>query len=132
IAGATAKTRPLVAADYNHKTACRAIASNSTGGTTSTSPGVTVAAGPRLKNVTSPSITGTARVGYRQTARPGTWTPAATTYSYTWKRDVGAITGATRVTYCPTRADRGHLLTVPITAKRPGYAWGYATSVSRR
>ncbi|MFF3399012.1 Ig-like domain-containing protein [Streptomyces sp. NPDC002659] len=132
IAGATAKTRPLVAADYNHKTACRAIASNSTGSTTSTSPVVTVAAGPALKNVTRPSITGTARVGYRQTARPGTWTPAATTYSYTWKRDGRTITGATRVTYYPTRADRGHLLTVTITAKRPGYAWGYATSVSRR
>ncbi|MEU4494666.1 hypothetical protein AB0F96_14755 [Streptomyces sp. NPDC023998] len=99
---------------------------------TTTSPAVTVGLGPALRNVTKPSITGTAKVGYRQTAKPGTWTPAASTYSYVWKRDGRAISGATRVTYYPTRADRGHLITVTITAKRPGYAWGYATSAQRR
>ncbi|WP_405998474.1 Ig-like domain-containing protein [Streptomyces sp. NBC_00829] len=132
IAGATARTRPLVAADYAHKTACRATAANSTGSTTATSPAVSVGAGPALRNGTRPSITGTARVGYRQTAKPGTWSPAATTYSYVWKRDGRVIKGATRATYYPTAADRRHLLTVTVTAKRPGYAWGSATSTSRR
>ncbi|MFI1394965.1 Ig-like domain-containing protein [Streptomyces sp. NPDC020681] len=132
ISGATARTRPLVAADYQHKTSCRATGTNTTGSTASTSPSVSVAAGNPLRNVTRPTIVGTARVGYRQTARPGTWTPAATTYAYTWKRDGRTISGATRATYYPTAADRRHLLTVTITAKRPGYQWAYATSLSRR
>ncbi|MGW2559867.1 Ig-like domain repeat protein [Streptomyces sp. NPDC001514] len=132
ISGATARTRTLVAADHPHRTSCRATATNSTGSTPSTSPAVTVGLGPALKNVTRPSITGTAKVGYRQTVKAGTWTPAATSYSYVWKRDGRVISGATRATYYPTRADRGHLLTVTVTAKRAGYAAGSATSVSRR
>ncbi|MET7713140.1 Ig-like domain-containing protein [Streptomyces sp. NPDC005407] len=128
ISGATARTRTLVAADYPHKTSCRAIATNTTGSTTATSPAVSVGIGPALRNWTRPSITGTPKVGYRQTARPGTWSPAATSYSYVWKRDGRVISGAVRATYYPTRADRGHLITVTVTAKRPGYAWGYATS----
>ncbi|MFF3684545.1 Ig-like domain-containing protein [Streptomyces sp. NPDC002187] len=128
ISGATARTRTLVAADHRHKTSCRAVGANSTGSTTSTSPALSVVAGPALRNGTRPSITGTARVGYRQTARPGTWTPAATSYSYVWKRDGRVIRGATRSTYHPTSADRRHQLTVTVTGKRAGYAWGYATS----
>ncbi|MFE7777774.1 Ig-like domain-containing protein [Streptomyces sp. NPDC057445] len=132
ISGATTRTRALVAADHPHRTACRATAANSTGTTTSSSPAVSVGLGPALRNGTKPSITGTAKVGYRQTAKPGTWTPAATSYSYVWKRDGRVIRGATRATYYPTAADRRHLVTVTVTAKRPGYAPGYATSVSRR
>ncbi|MEW2397002.1 Ig-like domain repeat protein [Streptomyces sp. NPDC046862] len=132
ISGATGSTRTLVAADYPHKTACRAKATNSTGSTTSTSAAVTVALGPALKNLTKPSISGTHRVGYRQTAKPGSWNPTATSYSYVWKRDGRAITGATHSTYTPTRSDRGHLLTVTVTAKRAGYAKGTATSASVR
>ncbi|MER6123397.1 Ig-like domain repeat protein [Streptomyces sp. NPDC001795] len=132
LSGATGRTRTLASADYPHRIACRATATNSTGSATSTSPAVTVALGPALKNGTKPSIAGTHRVGYRQTARTGTWTPAATSYSYVWKRDGRAISGATRSTYVPTRADRGHNLTVTVTAKRAGYANGTATSVSVR
>jgi hypothetical protein len=132
ITGATGRTRSLVAADYPHKIACRVTASNSTGSTTATSPAVSVARGPALKNTVRPSITGTARVGYRLTARPGSWTPPATSYGYVWKRDGRAITGATRSTYVLTRADRYHLITVTVIAKRAGYANGTATSPSVR
>ncbi|MFJ8602337.1 Ig-like domain repeat protein [Streptomyces shenzhenensis] len=130
ISGATAKTRTLSGADYAHKIACRATATNSTGSTPSTSPAVTVALGPALKAVTKPSVGGTHKVGYKQTAKPGTWKPSATSYSYVWKRDGKTITGATRSTYTPVRADRGHRLTVTVTAKRTGYAKGTATSAS--
>ncbi|MFE6939498.1 Ig-like domain-containing protein [Streptomyces chartreusis] len=132
LSGATGRTRALGAADRAHKIACRAKATNSTGSTTSTSPSVTVALGPALKNGTKPSFTGTRKVGYKQTAKPGTWTPAAQSYGYVWKRDGRAITGATRSTYTPTSADRGHLLSLTVTAKRAGFADGTATSAAVR
>ncbi|MEU3980961.1 Ig-like domain-containing protein [Streptomyces sp. NPDC026672] len=132
IGGQTGRTRTLGGTEYKHKVACRATGRNTTGSTASTSPAVTVALGPALKAGTKPSISGTHRVGYRQTAKSGSWTPAATSYGYVWKRDGRTITGATRSTYTPTRSDRGHRLTVTVTAKRGGYADGSATSVSVR
>ncbi|MER8041439.1 Ig-like domain-containing protein [Streptomyces sp. NPDC094032] len=132
VAGATGRTRALVAADHPHRIACRAKAVNTTGATVSTSPALGVALGPALRNGTKPAIAGTHRAGYRQTARTGSWTPAATTYTYVWKRDGRVIGGATRATYTATRADRGHRLTVTVTAQRPGYAKGTATSAPVR
>ncbi|MGI5514102.1 Ig-like domain repeat protein [Streptomyces sp. CA-106131] len=130
VSGATARTHGLTSTDYAHKIACRATATNTTGSTTSTSPSVTVAVGPALKNVAKPSIAGTHRVGYRQTARAGSWSPSATSYSYVWKRDGRTISGATHSTYTATRSDRGHKLTVTITVKRTGYSKGTATTAS--
>ncbi|MEU9453903.1 Ig-like domain repeat protein [Streptomyces sp. NPDC048277] len=132
IGGATARTRALVAADYTHKLACRVTAGNSGGNTTATSPAVTVALGPALKNTARPSTTGTAKAGKRLTAKPGSWTPAAASYTYVWKRDGHAIRGGTHSTYLLTRTDKGHLITVTVTAKRSGYANGTATSRSVR
>ncbi|MCF3133795.1 Ig-like domain repeat protein [Streptomyces olivochromogenes] len=132
IGGATGRTRGLVAADYPHKIACRVTATNSTGSTTATSPSVTVALGPALKNTVRPSITGTPRVGKRLTAKPGSWNPTATSYGYTWKRDGHAIRGATHSTYVLTRGDKRHLITVTVVAKRAGYANGTMTSKSVR
>ncbi|MEU8758673.1 Ig-like domain-containing protein [Streptomyces sp. NPDC048659] len=132
VAGATGRTRALVAADQPHRVGCRAKAVNTTGSTLSTSPAPLVALGPAPRNATKPSITGTHKAGYRQTAKAGGWTPAATTYTYVWKRDGRVIGGATRATYTATRADRGHRLTVTVTAARPGYAKGTATSASVR
>lgn len=132
IGGATGRTRALVAADHPHKIACRVTATNSTGSTTATSPSVTVALGPALKNTVRPSITGTPRVGKRLSAKPGSWNPAATSYSCTWKRDGRAIRGATHCTYVLIRGDKGHLITVTVVAKRAGYANGTMTSKSVR
>ncbi|MGW3953461.1 Ig-like domain repeat protein [Streptomyces sp. NPDC004752] len=132
ISGATGRTRALVAADYAHKLACRVTATNGGGKTTATSPAVTVARGPALKNTVRPSITGTARVGKRLTAKPGSWTPTATSYGYVWKRDGHAIRGGTHSTYLLTRTDKRHLITVTVTAKRSGYTNGTATSKSVR
>ncbi|MEV7281494.1 Ig-like domain repeat protein [Streptomyces sp. NPDC093111] len=132
LAGATGRTRTLVAADHPHRIACRAKATNTTGSTLATSAAPVVALGPALRNGTKPGVAGTHRAGYRQTARTGSWTPAATTYTYVWKRDGRVIGGATRATYTATRADRGHRLTVTVTAQRPGYAKGSATSAAVR
>jgi hypothetical protein len=84
--------------------------------------------GPALKATTAPAVTGTARVGYRLTAAHGTWSPAATSYTYRWKRNGTSVTGATSSTYVLVKADRGQKITVTVTAHR--YAWtnGSATT----
>ena len=132
ISGSTARTRTLTASDHRHKLACRPTAANSTGRTTATSPGVTVALGAALHNTVRPTTAGTLRTGHRIAARNGSWSPTATTYAYVWLRDGHAIRGAVRSTYLLTSADRGHLISVKVTAKRPGYADGSATSKAVR
>ncbi|MDQ0935252.1 hypothetical protein [Streptomyces turgidiscabies] len=130
VSGATGKTRTLTSTDYTHKVSCRAIVTNRAAAVTSTSTAVTVTVGPALKPTTVPVVTGTPKVGTRLTAAHGTWSPAATSYTYAWKRDGTAITGATKSTYVPVRADKGHKLTVKVTAHR--YAWtnGSATTAA--
>ncbi|MYZ40955.1 MULTISPECIES: Ig-like domain-containing protein [unclassified Streptomyces] len=130
ITGATASTRTLDSTDRTHKVACRPSGVNSGGTTTVTSPSVTVATGLALKVKTAPAISGTAKVGKKLTAKAGTWTPAATSYSYVWKRDGKAISRATKSTYTTVKADKNHKLTVTVTAKRAGYANGAATTKS--
>ncbi|MFJ6568553.1 Ig-like domain-containing protein [Streptomyces sp. NPDC091292] len=132
ISGATASTRVLSSTDRTHKVSCRATGKNSGGSTPATSPAVTVGTGVALKVVKAPSITGTPSVGKTLTVKSGTWTPAATSYSYVWKRDGRTIGGATKTTYKAVKADKGHLLTVTVTAKRAGHANGTATTKSVR
>jgi hypothetical protein len=76
-----------------------------------------------VANRVSPVIKGTPRVGRRLTAAPGTWSGAGPiSFRYQWERcnssgrHCAPITRATRQAYTPTRADRGHRLTVVITA----------------
>ncbi|MFE4829587.1 Ig-like domain-containing protein [Streptomyces sp. NPDC056672] len=130
ITGATASTRTLDSTDRTHKVSCRPSGVNTGGTTTVTSPAVTVATGPALKVKTAPAISGTAKVGKKLTAKAGTWTPAAQSYTYVWKRAGKAISGATKSTYTAVKADKGHTLTVTVTAKRSGYANGAATTKS--
>ena len=78
-----------------------------------------VALAPMISGVT-PTITGIARVGALQTARPGAWTPSPVTFTYQWKRNGSAITGATLATYRPTATDVGATLTVSVTGRKAG------------
>jgi hypothetical protein len=129
ITGATQATYVPVASDVGHQLSVRAtITLPGHTDATATSTAVTVALGAALKTTTAPSITGVLKVGHTLTAKHGTWTPAATSYSYQWRRDGKAITGATNATYKAAKADKGHTLSVKITAKRSGYTNGTATS----
>ena len=67
-----------------------------------------------------PTVTGTARVGQRLTAVPGTYNPTAT-LKYQWYRGSKAIKKATAVTYKLTSADLHKVMKVRITATRPGF-----------
>lgn len=86
------------------------------------------AAEPALPPITTapiPTISGTAKVGQRLTADPGTWT-TGTALAYQWYRSGSLIPGATGKTYTPGKADRQRTLTVAVTGTKAGY-----TSVTR-
>lgn len=130
ISGATGKTRTLSSDDYTHKIACRITVTNGAGSVNSTAPAVTVAIGPPLKATKAPSLSGTAKVGHTLTAAHGTWSPTATSYSYSWKRNGKAITGATKPTYVLVKADKGQKVAVTVTAHRYGWTGGSASTAS--
>jgi hypothetical protein len=79
----------------------------------------------------APTITGTLKQGYTQTISIGSWSPAATSYTYQWQRDTGSgftnISGATAATYVPKAADLGASLQALVTAHN---AYGSATAVA--
>lgn len=81
-------------------------------------PSVTPPAG--YSTVGTPTITGTAKVGRKLKAVPGTWEPAPDTFSYKWYRNGTTIKGATAKTYTLKKADKGKRISVKVTAKGDG------------
>ncbi|MFI5935595.1 hypothetical protein [Actinoplanes sp. NPDC051494] len=83
-----------------------------------------------LRNTRAPWISGTVRVGSKVTANAGSWTPAATSYTYRWMANGATISGATAATYPVGASVVGKKLTVAITAKRSGHPSGARTSAA--
>ncbi|QXT63129.1 carboxypeptidase regulatory-like domain-containing protein [Tessaracoccus palaemonis] len=77
-----------------------------------------VAAGT-LKTAT-PTISGTAKVGVKLTAKAGSWT-SGTSLTYRWYASGKAISGATKSTFTPTATQLNKTLTVKVTGSRSGY-----------
>jgi beta-glucosidase-like glycosyl hydrolase len=69
---------------------------------------------------TRPTIKGTAKVGKKLTARPGTWT-AGVTYGYTWYAGGKVIAKAKGATLKLTKAMAGKKIQVKVTGKLQGY-----------
>ncbi|MFC6154657.1 hypothetical protein [Nocardioides yefusunii] len=65
----------------------------------------------------TPTITGTAQVGKKITAKVGAWTTTAK-LTQQWKRNGVAIKGATGTAYTPVAADAGKKLTVTVTGAK--------------
>jgi hypothetical protein len=133
IAGATAATYALVAADAGHVLKAVVAATNVAGTTSATSAGShKVVAVPRLTR--APRISGKAKVRRRLAAGHGTWTWTPTKYSYQWLRCSArggrcvAIKKATRATYRVAKKDAGHRLRLHVTATN---AAGARSAVSR-
>lgn len=80
-------------------------------------------------SVGTPTISGTARVGYTLTANPGTWNPTPS-YSYQWLSNGSPISGATGRTYTLPRSQRGKAVSVRVTGTLSGYTTTSATSSS--
>ncbi len=131
IAGASAATYRTTAADVGHDLTFEVTASHA--GYTSTS----VASAPlrikagALRVVTRPALSGTHKVGRRLTGKAGSWTPTASR-ARQWLRDGHPIAGATGRTYRLTTADRGHRVSLRVTASRKGYTSKVALSSSVR
>ncbi|MFD7278308.1 FG-GAP-like repeat-containing protein [Streptomyces sp. NPDC059862] len=84
-----------------------------------------------LENTAAPTVTGIARVGSKLTAKPGSWTPTPDSYTYQWKADGKAISGATASTYLVPASLRGKKLTVAVTARKSGRQSTTAESSAR-
>jgi len=76
-----------------------------------------------------PTVSGTAHVGQKLTAKAGTWAPSAT-LTYQWLRGGDTIKGATKSTYTLASADWTKKISVRVYAKKPGYATQKQTSSS--
>jgi hypothetical protein len=131
INGATKSTYVLGSADRGTKitVAVTGTLSGYTKITKTSASTATIAYGTFTK-ATTPSISGTVRVGNTVKASAGTWSPAAT-FSYQWKVSGKSVKGATHSTYTPSASYRGKKLTVTVTAKRTGYTTVTRTSSSK-
>jgi hypothetical protein len=83
----------------------------------------TVTVKPALFTTTAtPTITGTAKVGAKLTASPGTWSPIPASYRYAWMVDGVAVTDATSSTFTVPAAAAGKAITVKVTGLKQHYA----------
>ena len=134
IAGATAATYRLAAADTGRTIRAVVTATNAAGSAPATTTATaTVSAAPPVSTAL-PSIAGTARDGETLTGTTGTWTGTAPiTFTYAWRRcdvsgaNCAAIAGATSQTYAAAVAEIGSTLRLAVTATNSA---GSATAVS--
>ncbi|MBT0994906.1 carboxypeptidase regulatory-like domain-containing protein [Cellulomonas sp. DKR-3] len=129
IAGATAATYRLTAADRGRLIKVRVTGSRAGYDTASRTSAPTTAVKGVLTSV-EPTVSGTPRVGATLTAKVGAWKPSGVTFAYRWFRDGVAISGATAKTYTPRSVDRGHRLHVKVTGARAGYVSQSRTSAT--
>ncbi|WP_228511832.1 sialate O-acetylesterase [Clavibacter sp. VKM Ac-2872] len=95
--------------------------------TTAPTPEPTTPAAAPFSAAATPTIAGTARVGFTLSARAGVWTPWPT-FSYAWLRDGVLIAGQAGVTYRVQAGDAGSRISVTVTGTKTGYATQSLTS----
>ncbi|HEY0951847.1 Ig-like domain repeat protein, partial [Nocardioides sp.] len=94
-----------------------------------TSDSRTATIGDAITWTRQPTVGGTGKAGRLLTADPGAWGAGETpVFSYQWKRDGFAISGAVAQTYQVDPADAGRALSVTVTAARAGYQPGTFTT----
>ena len=81
-----------------------------------------------LENTQAPFIPDAPEVGRPVQAQPGEWAPSPTSLEFQWFADEVALTDQTESVYIPTPDTRGQVLSVRVTARRPGYARSTATT----
>lgn len=129
ITGATASTYKLATADQGQAISVR-VTGKLSGYSDVVKTSAATAAVRGVFTAPAPTISGTKAVGYTLTANVGTWSPAATTYTYQWYRSGAAISGATAKTYKLTSTDAGKTITVKVTGVRTGYVTKAVTSAA--
>lgn len=127
IAGATGSTYPLPPQQVGHEVEVTVIATignrvlrRSSSNIADVYPGVLAAVEPHL--------VGTAAPGGTLTVDPGSWSPTPSRFGYAWLRDGTVIPGTTTRSYAVRRSDRGHGISVRVTASLAGYVTRTVTS----
>jgi hypothetical protein len=136
IAGATAKTYQLVAADVDSSIRVSVTAKNADGDSAAATSAPTAVVSPAAApaNTAAPTISGSTSLDSTLTGSKGSWNGNPTDYTYAWSRCDGSggscatIGGATGTTYKLTNADVGTTLRFAVTAKN-GAGSTTATSV---
>jgi hypothetical protein len=127
--GGARATYALKAADRKTHVRCTSQASNLAGlSAVSTSRTLTIGLGAPLVKHKAPSISGRAKVASTVRAKVGSWSPAATSYSYQWLLGGKAIRHATHSSFTIPKGDKGKRLSLKVTAHRAGFANGSAIS----
>lgn len=80
----------------------------------------------------TPKITGSAKVGKKLTAKPGSWKPSGVKFTYQWLRNGSKINGATKSTYTLTSKDKGQRVSVRVKGSKSGYTTVSKTSSKTR
>ncbi|MCW2984051.1 MAG: hypothetical protein JWR63_1621, partial [Conexibacter sp.] len=131
IAGATAPSYTLVAADVDAVVRVMVTATNVDGSATAASAQTATVQAAFPGNSGAPVVTGAAKVGETLTTTDGGWNPAATSYVYQWQRKVAGsyvdIAGATSKTYVVDAADAGTTVRSKVTGTNAdGSAAGFS------
>ncbi|MFJ5706484.1 Tat pathway signal protein [Streptomyces sp. NPDC093105] len=91
-------------------------------------PDVTVVTA--LRNTAAASVSGTAVVGGKVTAKPGSWSLPVDSLSYQWRANGVAIAGATASTYTIPTTLQGKSLSVAVVARKAGHPTLTSTSAA--
>lgn len=131
IAGATSSAYTTVPADVGATLRARVTATNAYASATVATAAIGPITSGKPANTVAPVISGTVKRGAPLAVTPGTWSPAATTYTFQWQRDDGTgfadVAGADGTSYTPAGADVGMPLQVVVTAAN---AFGTTTATS--
>jgi len=123
ISGATASSYKIAEGYYGQKVSCKVTATNPVGSVNATSLSYTIGVGPALVPIAKPYLyhstnRTTATHGGYEYVNHGTWTPAATSYSYQWYVGTTKISGATSYRFIPPSSYVGKYIYCVVTAKR--------------
>ena len=124
IAGATGGTYMLSTGDIGGTVRVAVTATTADGSAPGTSAATPVVSAAAPKNVTPPTISGTAVVGETLTASTGIWSGSNPVFTYQWQKcdangtaaSCANIAGATANVYVPVNDDVGSTLRVRVTA----------------
>jgi hypothetical protein len=119
---ATGETYTVAESAYRKELTCTAAVSLGSGPQdTATSKEQRIARGRSLKPERQPALSGQHRVGMKEIAKHGRWTPAATSYTYQWYVGNKRVPHATRKSLRLTSAERGKRVSCRVRAHRTGY-----------
>lgn len=132
ISGATADTYTLTAAEAGKKITFAVTATRAGYRTTTKTSAATAKVGTFTASPT-PTISGTAIPGNTLGLSTGSWSPWPddAAFSFQWKANGVAISGATKNQYTVRTADLGKKITVTVTVKATGYVDTSRTSAAK-